>query len=71
MNVNYNTDLSLWHDSRQYYKENPNKQITVTDDGHIFVNGDGCVARFTNSNHAKQTLIGAGYVEIRNGHFLP
>lgn len=69
--MNYNTSVELWAATRETYKERKTHLRVV--DGHIFVNRDGYVARFTNNDEAKKTLFNAGYhqTDVESDIFYP
>lgn len=52
---NYNTDSGLWEN---FFRSKSDAKYTIID-GHVYVEGQGCLARFTDSNEARSVIAGA------------
>jgi len=48
----YNTDKSLWV---SLFKSKPDVNLTYLD-GHVYQDGEGCIARFRNNSEAMKTI---------------
>lgn len=55
MSANYNCNSYLW----EQYPAGTSVQLI---DGHIYKEGDGYIARFTDDDHARRVLLAAGWI---------